>query len=259
MTTGRRPAAVETSTRFRLVDVKPGSVIAVLELPDVAQVGQPSLEIDDRQLNDLALEHTLRTLEGSEEDPRMATTVAEALLQLAEDVAIGVRYQALEIEAPRAIRPRRRRVRLDNRARDRLRSTATIIPPKPGTVAGVLVEADFEKLSAHVRAPSGQRVFVSFPSELADAIQAALRDRAELQGLVTYDPKSAVALQVELRSLLRGRQLTLGLEAEAFWRTPSVEDLALEMGVGPVSDPYSLQLADLSASEADAFLESLKE
>jgi hypothetical protein len=257
VTVGRRTSVVESSTRFRLVKVQEGSVVAILELPEVA-LGQPALDINDQKLNEFALRETLRTLAGDEGDVSGAPFIAGALLQLADELAIGSRYESVDIDSPRSITPRRR-VRLDNKATERLRAVASQAPSRPGTVVGVLVEADFEKLTAHVRTPEGRRVSVVFPDQLADAIHEALRDRAELEGLVTYDPKTAVATQVRLRSLARGHQLNLGIDPSRFWEHKSVQELAKEQGVGPVQDPSTLLIPGLTQDEAEAFLASLPE
>jgi hypothetical protein len=125
-------------------------------------------------------------------------------------------------------------------------------------VVGVLVEADFENLTARLRTLSGEKVAVTFDETKADAIQEALRRQAELVGEVHYDPKKLVATSVRLRELHRAEQLMFGSERENFWETVSVEGLAQLRGIGPVEYPERLQETRIPDDEVEAFLAALR-
>lgn len=250
---GRPGRVVEQAADWRLLAISEGSVVVELGLPD-ADAGPDALDIDARTLADEALLKTLRVVAEEDEAPELAAAMAE----LADHLEIGQRYDQVwfEIEDPR-----RRRVTIDAAVRERLRLAASR-PSRDSQrdkVSGTLYEADFEKNSAHLRAPDGSSVRVSFDDALADDIQTALRSPAELEGEVRYDPRTSIAKAVELRAVRRADQLMIGLDASEFWRNPSIEELREARGVGPVSDVSSLRLTEASDEELEAFLAALSE
>jgi hypothetical protein len=97
-------------------------------------------------------------------------------------------------------------------------------------------------------------VQVAFTSDLDDDIHAALRQPATLRGEVSFDLKTQTARAVTLRSVDRGKQLILGIDAEEFWRELSFEDLAQQQGAGSPIDPDLLFDAEASDEERDAFM-----
>lgn len=105
------------------------------------------------------------------------------------------------------------------------------------TLIGRLFEADFESLTAKLRAPDSQVIAVSFDEDQANDIKEALRNTAQLIGDVYYDPLTSQATKVVLRSISRAQQLELALETEDFWADTTVEELREERGIEAVDDP----------------------
>jgi hypothetical protein len=176
------------------------------------------------------------------------------LVQLADEIGVGVRCDAVQLDVQGA----RASVVIDVGARERLREIAERpARPRADTVVGTLVEADFERGTARLRAVGQRPVRVSFDDDLADEIQEALRRPAELVGEVTYDRETGVARSVALRRISPAEQLVLGLETEDFWLEPSFEDLRQQQGVGPADDLEALSDDELTDEEADEFLAAL--
>ncbi len=173
---------------------------------------------------------------------------------------IGERYDAIEFDRVTEGQASHK-VYVDAPVRTRLTEyvkDATVIPVRPDSVVGTLVEADFENRTARLRSPTQQAVTVIFDEDLSDDIQSTLRQLANFEGAVAYDPKTNVAKQVRVQRLTRSEQLPL-LDSEDFWRERSVEDLAHEQAT---ERPVSLrELYDDEASEDDrnAFLAGLAE
>jgi hypothetical protein len=250
--TGRWAGIIADSVRLRLVAVEAGSVTGVLELPDLSPEPDQLPLAEAATLSELAA-HALRsTLQGKDSSNR---DTARALIRMADEVGIGSRYEAITFDADIEATP----ARLDLETRHRLQSLieGAQLPTQPDAVAGVLVEADFESDTARLRTPTGQRVAVSFDDDLADAIQEALRRPAELVGEVTYDEAEARATAVRLREITRADQLALGLEPGEFWRYQTVEQLAREQAVQPITDIGVLRDDEASDEEIDAFLAAL--
>ena len=131
-------------------------------------------------------------------------------------------------------------VTLDRPARDRLFEIVSAVPSaRDDSLVGVLVEADFESNTARLRTTGGQRIAISFETELADRIQEGLRRQSEFRGEVSYDPKTLEARSVNLQSIVRGDQLVMGLDAGDFW------------GPGAASRASGQQRRDCSSDAAD--------
>lgn len=250
--TGRWGKVIESAVRFRLVGIEAGSVVGVLELPTVEPTPD-ALEFDVSTLGELGLLTTLRTASGESDD----ADIAAELVKFADSVGVGRRYDGVTFGAD--IEGRQREVTLDAPARERLHraATATQAPERPDTLVGVLVEADFEKLTARLRSGDGGSVAVEFDEPQADAIQEALRAPAELVGQISYDPKTARAIKVELRTITRAEQLAMNLEPGDFWQDLTVEELREQHAVRPVTADTELGDDALSDEEADAFLAAL--
>src|SRR6266516_5787026 len=56
--TGRRPAIIEAATRFRLVRLESGSLVGVLEVPDIEE-DEDALPLEAESLGDLAVAKTI--------------------------------------------------------------------------------------------------------------------------------------------------------------------------------------------------------
>src|SRR4030088_602416 len=90
-TRGRRETLIASATRLRLVSIEPGSVVGVLELPDV-RGGDDDLEFGDvATLGETALIQTIETAAGQGPGYR---DVTRALVNLADELGIGSRYTA---------------------------------------------------------------------------------------------------------------------------------------------------------------------
>lgn len=249
---GRRGRTIEQSARWRLRAISEGSVVVEMELPErVAEAD--ALELDVQNLAEEAIHKALRVVTNEDATPEVAASLAE----LSNDLDIGERYEGLWIEVDG---PKPRRAEIDSGVRERLRELATTRADrnaKRDKVTGTLYEADFEKNTAHLRIPEGKSVRVSFRDAMADDIQMALRHPAELEGEIEYDPRTSMAVAVELRSVRRADQLMIGLDTGEFWRNPTIEELRQAHGVAPIEDLDSLRISDASDEELEAFLEAL--
>lgn len=251
---GRRGAAIEAATRFRLVGIQAGSVDVILRSPDLAAV-EDVLDLEDDRLTELAVAQTLDAVEGGvgDVDPHLAAALAE----LGEELGVGSRYSDVRFDLHDSQHVRRT-CRLDASARTRLREVSRRPRLAAATaVTGTLVEADFEKRTARLRTPNNRSVKVTFTDDNADAIQDALRRKAEFDGVVTYDARTQEALSVEMRSVVRADQTHLALDETGFWANQTVTDLATEQGVGVASRVTDLEGSDIDAKDADAFLVAL--
>ena len=254
-TPGRYEDAVERASRLKLLAIEAGSVVPVFELPDAVPV-DGMLDLDVSSLGETALDALLAAADPQQHSHPL---VAKALLELADTMRLGERYQAVSFDSPTR-HGGRREVSVDGEVRARLRSYVDSMPvltSRPDAVGGVLVEADFESRTARLRTVSGA-VRVTFDESLDDDIQTALREATTLRGEVVYDPRTHTAKSVVLHAVERGEQLLLGLESAAFWRERSFVELAREQGAGRPVDPAVLVDADASDAERDAFMAAIE-
>lgn len=256
--TGRAEAVIERAARFRLQGIETGSVVPVLQLPRPTDLstGENVLDVDVGSLSELAISKLLDTAATGEGDP----LIASALLDLTEKTHVGERYDALTFEFRSDRRPDRRTVRVDRKAKERLRQAVEreSARVREDAVTGTLVEADFEKNTARLRGPLNEAVVVAFDGELADEIQDALRRTASFEGKVTYDRDSMAARSVKLARVTHGRQLILDIDPDAFWLERSFGELAAAHGA-PATTPDEIYDADATEDERAAFLAALAE
>lgn len=250
--TGRWGKVVEEAVRFRLVGIEAGSVVGVLELPDVVQ--EPDqLDVEVPTLGESALIAALRIGAGEDED----VDVARAFVRLAERVGVGTRYETITFETSLPGVPRE--VHIDSAARGRLEALMQAsAAPRADALVGMLFEADFESFTAKLRAQDGQVVAVRFDEDQADDVKQALRGRAQLVGEVTYDPATSQAVRVDVRAIATAEQLGMNLDTGVFWTDVTVEQIRVERGIRPVGDPDVLLAADLTDEEADELLAALE-
>ena len=257
-TTGRYRGVIEQAVHFRLVAIEEGSVVPVLELPDTAppELGD-ALELEDLRLGESALQ-ALLDASRKPTDP----LIAKAILDVADGMLIGERYDAIVIDAPsRGRRGRRQKVTVDARARKRLRKYVDAAPApsvRTDDLAGSLVEADFERRTARLRTPTDTAVEVTFSDEQADDIQAALRQSSTVRGEVRYDPKTHTAKSVRLTELVRGIE-QLALDPDQFWSELSFQDLVERQASGRAVETRDLYDATASDEERDAVMAALTE
>lgn len=254
---GRHRAAIERSTRLRFVGVEPGSVIELLALPDLAASTDDELPLAVTDLGGAAFDELLRAISSTADD--VDVELASAIAQLGDELAIGERNEYVsfaeldsvsELLQAGAVLDRTVRVRMHAIADRPQRS-------HDDTLVGTLVEADFERGTARLQPTIGIAVVVTFPDEMADDIHDALRQPAQLQGEVRFDPRTAIAREIRLRRVTRADQLVLG--GQTFFVQPTVSKLASEQGVGVVAEPAELSDADLTPEERAAFLAPLIE
>jgi len=250
--TGRWRTQIKSAAQFRLRAIGEGSVVVELELPDIVPDAE-TLDSDASTLGQLGLASALKTIAGDTSD----ADIAAAFVKLADEVGIGSRYDALEFDTELEDAPRH--VKLDVTARNRLQDVAARAEAliREDSLVGVLVEADFEKLTARLRSPDGESVIVDFEEDLADELQAALRSPAQLSGEIVYNPETSRAERVELRAITRAEQLSMGLDPGDFWDDVTIETLRRQNGVEPSTSETVLHDPDLTDDEADAFLAAL--
>ncbi len=253
---GRRGGAVESATHLIFRGIERGSLVAVLELPEL--ITSDELGLDDAQLGELASEDLIALLREPEREVG-DDRVIEALAQLGDELAIGSRYSALVVEWQRGAGAVERGV-LNAETRRHLagrRAAAAQHPARNDRVVGTLVEADFEERRAHVRTNDLQRIEVTFTDDQADEIHSALRRPGELDGRITYDSRTNTMLSIELRRIIRSEQLQVLLDSEDFWYHRSVDALAAEQGVSATHDLEALADHDATTEELEAFLDAL--
>jgi hypothetical protein len=256
--TGRPEQTIAEAVRLRLRGVESGSVVPVLDLPGPTEE-DGTLDFVAEPLGDAAL---ALLLDAAEPAQRVHPRAAAALLDVAEKARIGDRYEALTMEA-RGPHRTWKRARVDRRVRRSLREYVDTAPEeamRPDAVLGVLFEANFEKNTARLRSPARQVVEVAFGEDHADDIQAALRQQTALRGEVTYDPNTQTVQRVSLQEIMRGEQLALpGLDAEEYWASPSLDELAEAHGTTSVVEVAAMHDADATDEERDSFMAALAE
>jgi hypothetical protein len=250
--TGRWESTLEDATKLRLVKVGRGSVVVELQPPHPGPIDN-QLGLDTQSLGDIGWNTAVAAVNDS---PNADPDVATRLLGLAESLAIGSRFDAIEFRTdghPVARIDAETRQRLHGILRTR-REQVTASP----AVSGVLFEADFERRTAKVRSQSGEVVELIFEGEQADAIQEALRERSEFEGDVTFDPVTNSIRSVRLRRLTRFEQLLLGEDgARSFWEPISFEELSSHQATTVISSFDDLHDDSLSEDEYERFVSTL--
>ena len=250
--TGPLPQTIVRATKLRVTAISEGSLVLELSLPDVPS-DEGALDLDDVQLGRSAIHTAIDVLAGSQIG--FPDTTA-ALSQLAEDLDIGGRHEALAFVLPA---DETHEAVLDETARNRLRvaTRRSIRSDDQGELLGILYEADFEKHTARLRTPYGAGVSVRFDEDHALEIKEALRERSRLQGTITYNSATSDIVSVHLTEIARVEQLVLAPDLEDFWAQKSLDQLAEAQGVGAVDSVEMLRVATISEEEAEAFIAAL--
>lgn len=255
-TSGRFGDAIENAVRFWLLAVEAGSVTLALELPEPEPADR--LPVDVPTLGQSALAMLLDVAGGL---GRPHPVVQRAVLDIADRLRLGDRYDAVTFDVP-SNGSSRRRIRLDGGGRSRLRAEvakASTRVAEPHSVTGILVEADFERRTARLRTAIQPGVQVAFEEELANAVQAALRQPATLEGEVVFDPATHEVRSVTLRRMQQHEQLALLTPAGDYWSDRSLDDLAREQDARRPVDLDALHAADATDGEREAFMRALAE
>ena len=248
---GRRGKLLEEASNFRLVGVHEGSVVLDMELPSTSRSDE--LDLDIASLGDLGWELAISAIVG---DTQADLGVVRSLADLADQLNIGVKYEAIEFKRVSDKAP----ARLDGRQRRRLREVADEQEHflMDAGVAGTLVEANFERFTAQVRTPEAQLVEVVFEDDQSDEVQDALRQQSSFEGEVEVDPITRGVKSIRLRQMTRVEQMILGAEeAGAFWRSPSFSELQATQDTRPVTSFEGLRDGSLTDAEFDEFLSVL--
>jgi hypothetical protein len=254
-TSGRYQGVIEQAVRLQLVGVEEGSVVPVVALPVVdLPLDMEMLDMDVATLGETALNMLLDAADQTA--PKQShPLVAKALVDVAEKVHVGDRYDAIVFDELHQGRPPRK-VRLTAADRTRLEkqvAESSVLAARPEDVTGVLFEADFEKRTAKLRTPTQGAVEVAFEPDHDDAIQTALRQSSTIRGDVVYDPHTNTAKSVRLTEMVLGLE-QLALEPGEFWRELSFEQLAEEQRSGEPIDPAVLYDTDATDDEREAFI-----
>jgi len=248
--TGRHRAAIEAASRLRFERVEPGSVVAVLGLPDLSQGVDATLGIDVDDLAGAAFDRLVASFH--QPDEQVDPGIARALADLSSSLGIGERHDELILASGRSTRESALNASSSERMR---RLAAQPVDRQQDVLVGSLREADFDKRTARLRTATGEVVQVAFSAELEDAIQEALRARAQFEGVVTFDPVTALARRVDVRRITTPEPLPF--DTSAFWSPRSVADWAEEQGV-PVAS-FAEPLGDWTDDERRDLVEALAE
>jgi hypothetical protein len=248
--TGRHRAAIEAASQLHFQNVEPGSVVAVLRLPQLAEVTDDAFDIEVDDLAGAAFDRLVASF--TQPDDHVDAGIAKALSDLGHELGIGERHEELLLSSDRSSSVGR----LDASAKERMRRLADApLGQQQDVILGTLHEADFDRRTARLHATTGETVTVEFPAELADKIQEALRAQAAFEGIVSFDPATSIARRVELRRISAPEPLPF--DTSAFWATTSVDDLAQHQGVVPATFEAPLaqwseqELADITNALAD--------
>lgn len=248
--TGRHRAAVEAASRLLLSHVEPGSVVAVLRLPHLAEVTADTFDVEVDDLAGAAFDRLVASF--AQPDDQVDAGIAKALADLGQELGIGERHNELLLTSTRTAAVGH----LDANAKERMRRLADApLGHQPDVVVGTLREADFDRRTARLHATTGETVAVEFPAELDDEIQEALRAQAAFEGIITFDPATSTVKRVELRRISTPEPLPF--DTSAFWVTASVAELAHEQGIEPATfeAPFAQwseqELADIASALAD--------
>jgi len=103
LSTGRYDEVIERTVRLKLRAVEEGSVVPVMELPAAVAAGEGTLDVDVTSLGECALE---RLLDAADPGQRPHHVVAKALLELAETLRLGERYDSITFEMQAKLRRR---------------------------------------------------------------------------------------------------------------------------------------------------------
>lgn len=248
---GRWEGSIEDAVRLRFVGIESGSFVVVLAPPLLPPA---PLGLDAETLTTAALRESASV--ATQETAHPHRDVAAAMVKWSDALGIGQRYASVEI---RHSHPDIPQIAIDRATTERLRTVARLEPVlRENELIGRLVEADFERRTAHLRTATGDRVEVTFDAAWDDEVHQALRHETSIVGEVIYEVESQRAVAIHLRKLNRGEQLTAGLEPGAP-QTLRIEEIAHQTGITPLSDPSGLYLAGLSPEEGDAFLAALSD
>jgi hypothetical protein len=206
--TGRHRAAIEAASRLRFQTVEAGSVVAVLRLPQLAEITPDTFDVEVDDLAGAAFDRLIASF--SQPADLVDTGIARALADLGHELGIGERHDELVLTSARTTKVGR----LDASARERMRHLADgPLGQQSDVLVGTLREADFDRRTARLLTATGETVTVDFPAGLDDEIQEALRTQASFEGVVTFDPSTSTVKRVDLRRISTAEPLPFDTSA----------------------------------------------
>lgn len=249
--TGRRGTPVESATSLLFEGTEAGSFVAVLTVPDVA--GDDDMFVDSPHLGGWATRDVQRLLREPDDDQIDARVVA-ALDRLADELGIGTRHESLSVEVVGDSVARDVAV-LDGSVRARIRARRARDEReevRDATLVGMLVAADFEAMTGHVRTSDNLRVPVTFGEEEADEVQEWLRRPGELAARVTFAPNGQPSVARVTRIEATHQLDMLGPNMSFFVSDPTLAELIEQQGVTAITNIDDLVI-DATDDEWDAF------
>jgi hypothetical protein len=242
---GRRAEAVKEAAQFRLRAVRPGTVTLDLAPPTVPPDPEQLEGIDTTHLGELAAR---RLIEGLGDAPTLHPAIAKPLADLLDEAGVGRTAESVSFSLADVAGATTMSAVADAGFRRLLDADGAADDERESDVLGALVAADFESRTARLRIADGSAVSVAYDESLADAIHRALRDQARLEGMVRYDAETGQARSVHVVTITRPDEL-FGIDANAFGRTHSFDELQQMQGVSGFVD--DAELFDAEASEAE--------
>lgn len=250
---GRRNAKREAATRLTLRALEPGSLTAVLDIPQQDRGQEPLFA--EPSLGELAAEDVMQAVNGGEAHPR----VAEALAGMAASLGIGRRRQKLEMELSDG--NRRTRSHIDAAVIERLRQKAEQ-PTVEGetTITGTMFAVNFEAGTAQIRInPNNALRGVKFENHLQEQVKEALLSQTEFSGTVIRDAEDDTIISLDIQDITPPEQLSLGIGTNDYWSSPTIEEIAASQGIDlktHVNRVSAIEIED-DDPEIDAFFEAL--
>lgn len=252
--TGRWGVVIEEAVDLRFVSYEPGSFVHVFDIPSPPPPPD-SLQLQGSSLGELGAQLAISALGASAID---YADIAEVWLEVADEVGIGSRHESLEVRQ-QVVDGQRVGV-LDASRRADLGARLRELPSfelRRDLLVGVLVEADFEAMTARLRTPAGDRVQVGFDPSLSDDIQMALRHSTSLVGEIRFNTETAAALSVHVRSIAAPHQLDLSLGPGDFVRHVGIQELARSQATPRARTADDLVHLEIGIEEANTLLRGL--
>jgi len=242
---GRPPADIARLTRLELVGFHRGSAVLELGLADEAR---PLADLDPGLGVLDAFQGGLHSLAEERELP--AGWDAGVLVATKELLAVlGRGIDVVAVERPGVPAPP---VRLTREVRDRIavRLVAPIAQDRV-TVEGRLLMADFDetKNRCRVHPPVGAPVLCVFTEAHREVVRELVTEYVRVTGRAELDETTQTIRLLEIVDI-DPVEPPSGLDASAFWRESTIDEIAEEQGVTPASRIEELT-ADLWESEDD--------
>lgn len=253
---GRPRADVAGLTRLELVGFHSGSAVLDLGLAEEARpladfdLGLAALDALERGLGEL--------VENVELPPGWDTGVLVATRELLRVFGRGV--DTVVVERPGGLSPRS--VKLTSKARDQI--AARLVAPIQQdrlTVEGRLLMADFDETRnrCRVHPPLGAPVTCVFTEAHREVVRELVTEYVRVTGKAELEEVTGRVKLLQIADL-EPVEPPSGLDASAFWREATIDEIAEEQGVTAVAKIDEL-VADLWESDEDlgSFLEAIYE